>query len=148
MNWMHFLNLGWNVNKWNSLQWIVFFYPSSLTSWALTSNWRLFFCKKLWVTSGPNEIATPLLLGDLPGNGWGSLHIISHINPSSGGCRTLFIFDISSKLTLSYPNSVHLLRGNHEALTMNKMYGFQGEVYLLYSYLYICQIQQPKYLIF
>ena len=27
-----------------------------------------------------------------------------------------------------YPNSVHLTRGNHESLNMNRIYGFEGEV--------------------
>ncbi|RDD38500.1 Serine/threonine-protein phosphatase 5 [Trichoplax sp. H2] len=32
-----------------------------------------------------------------------------------------------------YPNHVHLSRGNHESPTMNKMYGFEGEVKEKYS---------------
>lgn len=31
-------------------------------------------------------------------------------------------------LKLVYPQHFHLLRGNHESLTMNSIYGFQGEV--------------------
>ena len=27
-----------------------------------------------------------------------------------------------------YPQHVHLTRGNHESLNMNKVYGFEGEV--------------------
>ena len=27
-----------------------------------------------------------------------------------------------------YPNHLHLSRGNHETLNMNKIYGFEGEV--------------------
>lgn len=26
------------------------------------------------------------------------------------------------------PNTMHLTRGNHESRTMNKLYGFEGEV--------------------
>jgi len=33
---------------------------------------------------------------------------------------------------LVYPQSLHLLRGNHETIQMNKIYGFEGEV--LYKY--------------
>jgi len=42
-------------------------------------------------------------------------------------------FSVENVLTLFcwkllYPDSVHLLRGNHETVNMNKMYGFEGEV--------------------
>ena len=42
-------------------------------------------------------------------------------------------FSLENVLTLFcwkllYPDSVHLLRGNHETVNMNKMYGFEGEV--------------------
>ena len=32
-----------------------------------------------------------------------------------------------------YPNHVHLTRGNHETLNMNKVYGFEGEVKAKYN---------------
>jgi serine/threonine-protein phosphatase 5 len=31
-------------------------------------------------------------------------------------------------LKLLYPKHMHLARGNHESKSMNKMYGFEGEV--------------------
>lgn len=34
---------------------------------------------------------------------------------------------------LCYPNFVHLTRGNHESLDMNRMYGFEGEVNFKFS---------------
>lgn len=42
-------------------------------------------------------------------------------------------FSLENVLTLFcwklvYPQHVHLLRGNHETVNMNKMYGFEGEV--------------------
>jgi serine/threonine-protein phosphatase 5 len=32
-----------------------------------------------------------------------------------------------------YPNHMHLNRGNHETVNMNKIYGFEGEVTHKYS---------------
>ena len=32
-----------------------------------------------------------------------------------------------------YPDSVHLSRGNHETLNMNRIYGFEGEVKAKYN---------------
>lgn len=46
---------------------------------------RLLSCKNLRVTSLPKESPTPRLLGPLPGNGCGSLHSSSHINPDDNG---------------------------------------------------------------
>ena len=34
---------------------------------------------------------------------------------------------------VAYPRHVHLARGNHETLNMNKIYGFEGEVKHKYS---------------
>jgi len=36
-------------------------------------------------------------------------------------------------LKLLYPNHLHLMRGNHESINMNRMYGFEGEVVQKYS---------------
>ena len=36
---------------------------------------------------------------------------------------------------LVYPDSVHLTRGNHETIQMNKIYGFEGEVLHKYSHI-------------
>ncbi len=32
-----------------------------------------------------------------------------------------------------YPNHLHMSRGNHETLNMNKIYGFEGEVKAKYD---------------
>ncbi len=37
-------------------------------------------------------------------------------------------------LKVLYPNSVHILRGNHEAEGLNTMYGFRGEVKAKYPF--------------
>jgi len=39
-------------------------------------------------------------------------------------------------LKLLYPNHFHLLRGNHETISMNRMYGFEGEVRIEYNFFF------------
>jgi len=50
--------------------------------------------------------------------------------------RGSFSFELVMTLfayKLLYPNHVHLMRGNHETINMNRMYGFEGEVTQKYS---------------
>jgi len=44
------------------------------------------------------------------------------------GSFSLEVIVLFFSLKLLYPNHFHLLRGNHETLNMNQIYGFQGEV--------------------
>lgn len=39
-----------------------------------------------------------------------------------------------------YPDYMHLTRGNHETTSMNKIYGFEGEVPKQLKYLYLINI--------
>lgn len=60
----------------------------------------------------PSESNTYLFNGDFVDRGSFSVEILF----------TLF------SLKLRYPNHVHVTRGNHETLNLNKAYGFEGEV--------------------
>jgi len=42
-------------------------------------------------------------------------------------------FELLLCLKAKYPGNITLLRGNHESVTMNKMYGFEGEVVHKYN---------------
>lgn len=44
------------------------------------------------------------------------------------GSFSLEIILLFFSLKLCYPNHFHMMRGNHESLTMNQIYGFKGEV--------------------
>ena len=50
-----------------------------------------FYLRNLAVTSGPNAIEAPLLLGVLPGEGAGSAHKRSQNAPLTGGSKNLSI---------------------------------------------------------
>jgi len=46
-----------------------------------------------------------------------------------------------------YPESIHLTRGNHETIAMNKMYGFEGEVIAKHNrHMYECFVELFWYL--
>jgi serine/threonine-protein phosphatase 5 len=64
------------------------------------------------VNGNPSESNPYLFNGDVVDRGSFSLECI----------LTLFIWKIAS------PKSMYISRGNHEAKSMNKMYGFEGEV--------------------
>lgn len=49
------------------------------------------------------------------------------------GSFSLEVIMILFAWKLCYPNHVHLSRGNHETINMNKLYGFQGEVVKKYD---------------
>jgi len=65
----------------------------------------------------PSESNPYLFNGDFVDRGSWSLEVI----------LTLFA------LKLTYPNHMHLMRGNHETLTMNNIYGFRNEVEAKYN---------------
>uniref|UniRef100_A0A0N4Z7B6 Serine/threonine-protein phosphatase n=1 Tax=Parastrongyloides trichosuri TaxID=131310 RepID=A0A0N4Z7B6_PARTI len=44
------------------------------------------------------------------------------------GCNSMEVINFLFLLKLKYPNSIHLLRGNHELAHINKVYGFTDEL--------------------
>lgn len=88
-----------------------------------------FFSQKRFVTSGPNCMPTPRLLGPRPGSVCGSVHNISIIKPACPGCFCLwrFSFRMSSKVMLSsekrppwstkYLSPIRVARGSAEKLS-------------------------------
>jgi len=72
----------------------------------------------LWEINGlPSESNPYLFNGDYVDRGSFSVEV----------ALTFFAFKVL------YPNHMHLLRGNHESLNMNNMYGFRGEVEAKYN---------------
>jgi len=69
------------------------------------------------INGWPSESNSYLFNGDFVDRGSFSVEVM----------LTFFAFK------LLYPNHFHLTRGNHEAKTMNKLYGFEGEVKAKYS---------------
>ncbi|CAK9033137.1 Serine/threonine-protein phosphatase T (PPT) [Durusdinium trenchii] len=80
------------------------------------------------------------VVGDLHGQFWDLLHLLEMCGDPSPRNQYLFNGDFVDRgqfsvevaflllaLKVLYPRSVHLNRGNHEALRMNALYGFQHE---------------------
>ena len=92
-----------------------------------------FFSQNRLVTSGPNCIPTPRLLGPRPGAAWGSVQSISIISPDWPGCLCLCRsnFLMSSRVTLSsekrppwstrYLEPISVARGSAEKLSENNL---------------------------
>jgi len=74
-------------------------------------------CNIFEINGLPSETNPYLFNGDFVDRGSFSMEVI----------LTLFAFK------LLYPNHLFLARGNHESKSMNKMYGFEGEVKAKYS---------------
>jgi len=67
----------------------------------------------IWAMNGaPSEDNPYLFNGDFVDRGSFSVEII----------QALFAYKVL------YPKHMHLARGNHETVNMNKLYGFEGEV--------------------
>lgn len=108
-------------------------YPSIRTSWLLIMASRPFLSQNRFVTSGPNCMPTPRLLGPRPGCGWGSVHNISIISPACPGCLCLCRSSLrmSSNVTLSsekrppwrtkYFLPIRVARGRAEKLSENNL---------------------------
>jgi len=69
-------------------------------------------CNIFEINGFPSETNPYLFNGDFVDRGSFSIEVI----------LTLFA------MKLLYPNHMHLLRGNHESITLNRTYGFEGEV--------------------
>ena len=103
------------------------------TSWLLMMASSPFFSQNRLVTSGPNCIPTPRLLGPRPGAAWGSVQSISIISPDWPGCLCLCRsnFLMSSRVTLSsekrppwstrYLEPISVARGSAEKLSENNL---------------------------
>ncbi|KAI9224428.1 serine/threonine-protein phosphatase 5-like protein [Blastocladiella britannica] len=91
------------------------------------------------------DIAVPtdgrlIICGDTHGQFYDLVHIFELAGMPSANNNYLFNGDMVDRgsfsieviftllaFALAYPGSMHLARGNHEAIDMNRMYGFEGE---------------------
>lgn len=76
----------------------------------------LFSLQNALVTSGPNWMPTPRLDWERPAAYCGSLHIRSHMRPSSGGCRLRSMARMSSRVTLSFENKPPCMHNMRELI--------------------------------
>jgi serine/threonine-protein phosphatase 5 len=96
------------------------------------------------VGNGPNDHFT--ICGDVHGQFYDLCNILDMNGKPSTTKRYLFngdfvdrgSFGVETVLTLfayklAYPNSMFLARGNHEAKSMNRLYGFEGEITAKYD---------------
>lgn len=101
-------------------------------------------CTLTSVSVAPNDRIT--ICGDVHGQFYDLLHIFDLNGRPSESNAYLFngdfvdrgSFSVEVILTLmaykvAYPDHMHLTRGNHEARSMNKLYGFEGEITAKYE---------------
>merc|ERR1719336_3475091 len=90
--------------------------------------------------------ATLHVVGDLHGQFWDLLQLLEDSGEPSATNMYLFNGDLVDRgqfsvevaiavlaMKLATPDCVHVNRGNHEAVRMNALFGFQAEVKLKYS---------------